>query len=494
MPATSQVTLLIGDQSDRPLDLIVVPYLAAEGGAKVVPGLVASLGGFEIPEFIGSDAIAPARFRGACAERLVLRQELGQPSVVALGVGSASPSWPDWAKAIASVVRENSAGVIRIALPIETSAIEAATLGAMLGSYRFSKRRETTSSETEIGLVVADGDIAIAEAAFTKGRAIAEAVASARDLINEPASSMTPSILAATLAANLEGARGVDVEIWDEAKIEQERLGGLLGVSRGSSQEPRLVIGSYRPEAATDETPHVVLVGKGVTFDSGGLSLKTAAGMTAMKTDMTGSAVVLSALGALDALGVKVKVTAIAPMTENMVNGSATKPGDVLTARNGLTMEVLNTDAEGRLILADALCLAEEMKPDVIVDVATLTGAAVVALGREIGAVMARPRSLATEIINAGANTCEAFWELPLWDGYEGHIDSDIADMKNTGAAGEAGTISAGLFLGRFVKETDWAHLDIAGPGRSERATGLISKGGTAFGLLTLLSYLRQLA
>ena len=496
MPKQVELTLLIGDQSAERVDVAVVPYVMDGADAVLASGMVRSMGDFEFPERLVAEAIAPERFAGKRGDRLVLRQEPGSTTVIAVGIGSNDASWADWATTIATVVRDNAKRVVRIAIPGSATAVEASAVGVLLGSYSFSKRRDEAQESGDVGLIMLDDShaLSVAEEALVRGRAIADAVSQARDLVNEPPSTMTPTILATSLAAQLEGARGVEVEIWDKAKIEHERLGGLLGVSRGSSQDPRLLIATYRPEAATDETPHVVLVGKGVTFDSGGLSLKTAAGMTTMKTDMTGAAVVVSALGALDALGVRVKVTAIAPMTENMVNGSATKPGDVLVARNGLRMEVLNTDAEGRLILADALCLAEEMAPSTIVDIATLTGAASVALGREIGAVLARPRSLATQLIEAGAQSAEALWELPLWEDYESHIDSEIADMKNIGSAGEAGTISAALFLGRFVRETNWAHLDIAGPGRSEKSAGLVTKGGTAFGLLTLLRYLRTLS
>jgi len=492
VPNLTHLELLVGDQSSEGVDVVIAPYVLDGDAMVLAPGVAASAAGFGFPESIDAEAIAPARFNASVGERLVLRQEPRQPTLLALGLGS-EPAWTQWAKAAAEAVRDYANRVIRFAVPNDDISTEAIATGALLGSYSFSKRRDVKVETGAVGLVIVDGEPGIAQDSVTRGRAIANAVACARDLVNEPPSTMTPAILAQTIASNLDGVRGVDLEIWDKAKIEQERLGGLLGVSRGSAQDPRLVIGSYRPEGATDETPHVVLVGKGVTFDSGGLSLKTAGGMTTMKTDMTGAAVVLNALSALDALGVSVKVTAIAPMTENMVSGSATKPGDVLVARNGLTMEVLNTDAEGRLILADALCLAEEMKPDTIIDVATLTGAAVVALGKEMGAVLARPRELAAQIIEAGSHSAESFWELPLFASYESHIDSEIADIKNIGAAGEAGTSSAALFLGRFVESTSWAHLDIAGPGRSERSTGLVTKGGTAFGLLTLLRYLRSL-
>ena len=253
------------------------------------------------------------------------------------------------------------------------------------------------------------------------------------------------------------------------------------------------MIGRYVPEKATAKTPHIVLVGKGVTFDSGGLSLKTGAGMMTMKTDMSGAAIVVAALGACDDLGVKVKVTAIAPMTENMPSGSAVRPGDVLTARNGKTMEILNTDAEGRLILADALCIGAEMEPTVMIDVATLTGAQVVALGSDIAASYATDQALSNALFDAGEAEGEHNWPMPLPAYYRSHIDSEVADMKNIGKTGEAGSVSAALFLQEFVGETTWAHFDIAGPGRSEVESGYKTRGATAFSLRTLLTYLRTL-
>jgi leucyl aminopeptidase len=237
----------------------------------------------------------------------------------------------------------------------------------------------------------------------------------------------------------------------------------------------------------------VVLVGKGITFDSGGLSLKTPEGMTTMKTDMSGAATVIAALSALSELSTRVRVTAIAMVTENMPGPSALKPGDVLRARNGKTIEVLNTDAEGRLVLSDGLSLAAELEPDAIIDVATLTGAQVVALGRSIGAIFATDDGLIEQLMAAGQVAGESLWPLPLPEDYAEHIDSEIADMKNTGRTGEAGSIAAAMLLSRFVGDVPWAHLDIAGPARAAEASGYLTKGGTGFGVRTLLGLLESL-
>jgi leucyl aminopeptidase len=237
--------------------------------------------------------------------------------------------------------------------------------------------------------------------------------------------------------------------------------------------------------------PHVALVGKGISLDSGGLSLKSAEGMTTMKTDMSGAAAVLAAVSACGDSGVGVKVTAIAPMTENMPGGRATKPGDVLTIRNGRTIEVLNTDAEGRLVLADGLSLASELQPDAIVDLATLTGACVVALGGLIAGLFGSDDDLVRRIRAASERAGESTWPLPLFDEYGAHIDSEVADMKNIGKGGQAGAIAAALLLARFVDGVPWAHLDIAGPARADEDSGVLAKGGTGFGVRTLLELLR---
>ena len=287
------------------------------------------------------------------------------------------------------------------------------------------------------------------------------------------------------------------VEVWDEQRIVDERLGGLLGVARGSAEPPRLLKVAYEPAdpvTVDGRVPHVVLVGKGITFDSGGLSLKTPDGMITMKTDMSGAAAVLAAVSACGDLGVRVRVTAIAPTTENMPGGRATKPGDVLTIRNGRTIEVLNTDAEGRLVLADGLSLATEMQPDAIIDLATLTGACVVALGMSIAGVFGSDDALVGRVRAASDRAGEGTWQLPLPEEYRSHIDSEIADMKNIGKGAQAGAISAALLLAEFVGEVPWVHLDIAGPARSDEDSGILTKGGTGFGVRTLLELLENYA
>lgn len=321
---------------------------------------------------------------------------------------------------------------------------------------------------------------------FDRALIVAESVALARDLANDPPSRLTPTRFA-SIAASLADEYGIEVRIWDKADCERERLGGLLGVARGSTEEPRAVKLVWRPE---NSKSRVALVGKGITFDSGGLSLKSAEGMTRMKTDMSGAAAVLATVVGAARQKLDVEVAGYLMLAENMPSGSAQKPGDVLVTRSGKTIEVLNTDAEGRLVLADGLTLACEDGYGQIVDIATLTGACVVALGDEIAGLFANDDQLMEELRKAGEKAQEPSWPLPLPKSYDSHIKSEIADMKNIGKPGKAGAISAALLLERFCDGVKWAHLDIAGPARSDSDRGWIRQGPTGFSVLTLLEWL----
>ena len=364
-------------------------------------------------------------------------------------------------------------------------AAQALTEGAAMAAYRFTPyRREPDACRLERITVVAPDATAL-DPAVRRGARVAQAVWLARDLVNEPAGALTPTRLAERARA-VADSEGLAVEVLDEVAIAEQRLGGLAGVARGSAEPPRLVRLTYDPPGG-GAAATVALVGKGITFDSGGLSLKTADGMMAMKTDMSGAAAVLGAMSALRDLGVQVRVVGLLPITENMPGGRATKPGDVLTTRNGTTVEVLNTDAEGRLVLADALALAAEQAPDAIVDVATLTGAQVVALGRKVSGLLGNSEALVDQVRSASERAGEPAWPLPLPEDYRSHLDSEVADLKNIGKAGEAGTVVAGLFLREFVGDVPWAHLDIAGPARAECDDGYLAKGGTGVGVRTLL-------
>jgi leucyl aminopeptidase len=371
--------------------------------------------------------------------------------------------------------------------PAVPGAAQAVAEGAALAAYRYNDFKSDGKHVDLEQLVVVGGGGASLQKALDRGAAIAGAVNLARDLINGPAGSITPRKLAA-VATDVAKRAGLTADILDEKAIKAARLGALAGVAAGSDEPARLIRLTYEPAGRARGT--VALVGKGITFDSGGLSLKTADGMMTMKTDMSGAAAVIATMSVLGALGCKVRVIGIAPTTENMPGGAAIKPGDVLTARNGKTIEVLNTDAEGRLVLADGLSLATEAGVDAIVDLATLTGAQVVALGRKIAAVLGNNDAFVDQVSAAAARAGEGVWHLPLPDEYRRDIDSEVADMKNIGRPGQAGTLIAGLFLREFVDDTPWAHLDIAGPSRSDEDSGYLRRGATGFGVRTLIELL----
>jgi leucyl aminopeptidase len=312
----------------------------------------------------------------------------------------------------------------------------------------------------------------------------------ARDLVNEPPSVATPRYIAAQIERLARSERRLKAEVWGPARIDREQLAGLAAVARGSREEPRFIMLHY---AAPRARRRVALVGKAITFDSGGLSLKPAKSMETMKYDMAGGAAVLGAVAAAARLGLAVDVTAYVPATENLPGENAQKPGDVIRYLNGRTVEVLNTDAEGRLVLADALSLASRTKPDALIDLATLTGACRVALGPLFAAVMGNDQALIDALVAAGRRTGESLWQLPLVREYRDDLKSPIADLKNVSGGGDAGSIIGGLFLQEFVDGTPWAHLDIAGPAFSEKDQSFGPRGATGFGVRLLLDYLRAL-
>ena len=321
------------------------------------------------------------------------------------------------------------------------------------------------------------------------GQAIAEGQMLARDLVNEPGGSLTPPEFAKQTVAMAKKA-GLQCKVMDLAAIKKAKLGGILGVNRGSTNHPRFVELTWSPPKPKAT---IAFVGKGITFDAGGLSIKTGTGMMTMKCDMGGAAAVVGAMSALKAAKVPVRVRAYVPMTDNMLGGDATRPGDVLKIRNGKTIEVLNTDAEGRLILADALSLASEAKPDAIVDLATLTGACMAALGPKIAGLMTNDEEFGAKVEGAAADAGERVWHLPLPADYKSQMDSPIADMKNIGKPMGGGALTAGLILSEFVGEgIPWVHLDIAGPAWTEGDDAESRKGGTGFGVRTLVELARN--
>jgi leucyl aminopeptidase len=364
------------------------------------------------------------------------------------------------------------------------AAAQAVVEGVALGAYRFAGHRSVAGGSGLERVAVVGGD----QAGVRRGQATAEAVASARDWVNEPPRMMTPRRLA-EVAADVAAGSGLGIDVWDEPRMADERLGGLLGVSSGADEPARLVRLLYDPPRARAT---LALVGKGITFDSGGLSLKTSDGMRTMKGDMGGAAAVLAAMGALSAVGCSARVIGFLCCAENMPSGTALHVGDVVTPRNGTTVEVLNTDAEGRLVLADGLSLAAEASPDAIVDVATLTGAQRVALGDGVAALFTNQDVLAEQVLGAAGRAGEPAWRLPLWPGYRPQLDSDVADLRNVGQPSRAPAIVAALFLKEFVGGLPWAHLDIAAPSWSDSDDGLLTKGATGWGVRTLIELARR--
>lgn len=381
----------------------------------------------------------------------------------------------------------------------EEELVQASVEGAQLGAYAFDRYKSKKDDDTNgdaahcyiesLLFVGLSSSSDVFSKVVVRALAVAKATCDARDLINEPACNLTPAKLA-DYARSISGA-GLTCEILDEGDIAKLGMGAFLGVGRGSRQSPKFIVLRYRPQSSLR---HIALVGKGITFDSGGLSLKTAIGMETMKYDMAGAAAVLGTMQAVVSMSLPISLTVIVAACENMPDGNATKPGDVLVSMKGKTIEVNNTDAEGRLTLADALFFAVKEKPDEIIDIATLTGAVVTALGKVAAGIMGTNDELIDRLSAAGKRAGEKYWRLPLFEEYAETLKSDIADLKNAGARGEAGSSSAGMFLKEFVDGVPWAHLDIAGVGWTDKDKDELSKGGTAFGVRTFLYYLMSIS
>lgn len=378
-----------------------------------------------------------------------------------------------------------------------TDVVQAMTEGTLLGLYEFNRRKskadddESGGKPEELRLIELDGTKLgeIAEG-ITVGAIISNGAILARDLINEPANYMTPTHMAqaAQEAAN---SSGLECTILEKAQMEELGMGSLMGVAKGSHEPPKFIILTYKGDPSSDKT--IALIGKGITFDTGGISIKPAANMGAMKGDMGGGAAVIGALQAIGQLKPKINVTGLVAATENMPGGAATKPGDVLVAMSGKTIEVENTDAEGRLVLADALSYARKEGMSPLIDVATLTGAARTALGTVSAAIFGNDQDVVDKVIEAGKRAGEVYWQLPLFDEYKDQIKSPTADIKNTGGA-PAGAITAAMFLQEFAEDTPWVHLDIAATSMTDRESGWKVKGATGFAVRTFVNYVLELA
>jgi leucyl aminopeptidase len=355
--------------------------------------------------------------------------------------------------------------------------------------YKSPRRKVRPGGSTTAVIVPPEGtDVRALTASVREAAVVGDAVSWARDLGNTPANDLGPAELAREAAAA--GKRdGFVVRILGKREIAAEKMAGLLAVNAGSVRPPAFVVADYRPR---NPRGTAVLVGKGITFDSGGISIKPAPSMGEMKYDMMGAATALACVRAAKALDLPVRVVALTPLTENLPSGSATRPGDILRMRNGKTVEVDNTDAEGRLVLADALSYAEKFRPDVMLDFATLTGAVLVALGHECAALFTTDDRLAAELGSAGEATGERVWRLPLWSDYRENLRSEWADMKNTGGR-PAGTINAAVFLEEFVpRGIPWAHLDVAGVAHFEKEHAGYSAGATGFGVALTVEFLKR--
>ena len=407
-----------------------------------------------------------------------------------VGAGEASELDADAVRRAGAVIARGFGSHARVGVDLPetelaaSDARQALAEGIRLGAYKFLTYK-SDKKPTKLGRVdVGGGSGARNQTALDRGSAIADGQTLARDLVNEPGGTLTAPEFARRAAA-VGRKSGLTVKVWDEAAIKKGKLGGLLGVNRGSELPPRLVEMSYAPKGKAKGT--LALVGKGIVFDAGGLSIKTGQGMMTMKCDMGGGAAVVGAMSVMSRIAPQCRIRAFVPMTDNMLGGDATRPGDVLTIRNGKTIEVLNTDAEGRLILADALSLASEAKPDAIVDLATLTGACMVALGPKIAGVMGNSDAWIDQIEGASESSGERVWHLPLPKDYKKQVESTVADMKNIGTA-YGGALTAGLILSEFVADDiPWAHIDIAGPAWSDADEAEITKGGTGFGVRLLV-------
>ena len=439
---------------------------------------------------------------------------IGAARVLLVGL-SKSSHWPEptarrFAHAAVANARRRRARRVALAWPFVGSRRETAAdaeellLGASLGAYRFDRYRTIEKEEerpvdVEELVLLAPHSVArrltgpTVEAAAARAEARAEAVRLARDLVNTPPNDLQPQHLVAQARSLAEGHATLSAEVLDRAALEEKGYGLLLAVTAGSASSPALIHLRYEPEVAPAEgTPVVGLVGKGITFDSGGLDIKTRGNMEDMKCDMAGAAAVLATMAALPALAPRVRVHGVVPAAENLLGPAAYRPGDVLRALNGKTVEVMNTDAEGRLVLADAITHVVRAGADEVIDLATLTGACAVALGEFTAGLFANRRVLADRLLKASRAAGESLWEMPIDRRLKKEMKSAVADIKNIGGR-YGGAIHGALFLEGFVEKRPWAHLDIAGPAYVSRGEMMVPKGGTGYGVLTLLRYLESL-
>ncbi|HVB43581.1 MAG TPA: leucyl aminopeptidase [Streptosporangiaceae bacterium] len=504
MPVTSAVTALaradlggVGDflaavtaGSCEPADLVVVAVEA--GGAVVADDALDTMLGMAAGEFA---AVGQLTGRAGQSSLVVAKLAGRMVRVLLLGVGDRSARALRRAGGeLGRTVRPGQTAVSAAVLGQDADQARAFAEGILLGSYRYSEKSDTSQQSgelAEVRLLIAAGNGSPDPAvrAIEQAAIFAAAVGLARDLTNTPSVRKSPQWLA-DACADVAARAGLAVRLWTEGELADAGFGGILAVGSGSARPPRLIELRYDPPGAER---HVVLVGKGITFDSGGLSLKPNDGMKAMKTDMAGGAVVVAAMSALASLGVGDRITGLVAAAENMPSGAALRPGDVITQFGGRTVEVLNTDAEGRLVLADALAYAvANLAPDQIVDVATLTGAARIALGGGLAALYSTSDELAAALLRSGELSGDRLWRMPLTEDYRDVLDSPVAELANVARQDiGAGSVAAALFLREFAGPGPWAHLDIAGAARCGADDGELTAGATGFGTRLLLQWLR---
>ncbi|MDO8357839.1 MAG: leucyl aminopeptidase [Nitrospirota bacterium] len=493
-----RVTVQVGKTETTATEVLVLTHCDGEGLGKQDAVLLDRALGGSLRKLLQSK-----EFEGKANEVLLYHTQSSVPAkrLVLVGLGKKNDVTLETIRqamgTAAKRVRQAKVGAFTVVLPTVTpagmSSVEVAQAmveGAILGSYQFTVYRTAAAEHAVEGmkiLIPQKSQLKQVSEGVRRGVATAEATVFVRDLCNHPSNVLTPTRVAEEAKA-IAKAEKISIKILEQKEMERLGMGALLGVARGSQEPPKFIILEYNGAKKKDERP-VVLVGKTITFDTGGISLKPAENMEHMKADMTGGAEVLASIRAAARLKLPLRLISILPVAENMPGGRAMKPGDVVTTLSGKTVEVQNTDAEGRLILADGLAYAMRYKPAALIDIATLTGACVVALGQFAIGMFGTDQALKEQVRKSGQKAGERVWEMPLWEEYFEQLKSDVADMRNIGGRG-GGMITAALFLSKFVGDCPWVHLDIASTDWSERERAYVPKGPTAIGTRLLLQYL----
>ena len=490
------INVKVGDFRTESVDAVVLGIFESDIALDGAPQLADAATNGAISELFES-----GDFKGEFKQTSLLytRGAIAPPRIGLVGLGKSDAFNVEKARQavakIAQSIRDLGAKTFAIPLPSDTPSemIQAVVEGSLLGLYEFNlhktQNRDKIKALEAITFIIDDGaSLAIVEQSIKVGETIAKGAILARDLSNQPSNYMTPTMLAEK-AQTIADNTGLKCEIFEPAQLKEKGFGALVGVAQGSLEEPRFIILEHIPDGDRQDT--VVFVGKGITFDSGGLSLKPSRGMDEMKHDMSGAAAVLGAMQAIGRLRPNLHVVGLIAATENLPSGTAQKPGDVVKSYAGKTIEILNTDAEGRLVLADALGYAAKYDPKAVIDLATLTGAVITALGHFAAGLMGTDDSLIENIKAAADKTHERVWQLPLWEDYDEGIKSHVADVQNIGD-GTAGTIAGAVFLKKFAEGYPWAHLDIAGTAWGVEGSSYIPKGASGYGVRLLVQFARD--